>query len=66
MNDETKNRCILFHSMKEAGFQNYEEEWWHYDYGNVTWARKAHKLQAIYGPIIATIEQHEIKEYRFI
>lgn len=60
------NRRILFHSMKEAGFQNYEEEWWHYDYGNVTWARKAHQLQAIYGPIIATIEQHEIKEYRFI
>ena len=52
--------------MTEAGFQNYEEEWWHYDYGNVTWARKAHKQQAIYGPIVATIEQHEVKEYHFI
>lgn len=61
-----KNRRILFHSMNEAGFYNYEEEWWHYDYGNVTWARKAHEQQAIYGPIIATIEQNEVKEYRFI
>ena len=61
-----KNRRILFHSMTDAGFQNYEEEWWHYDYGNVTWARKADKQQAIYGPILATIEQNEVKEYRFI
>ena len=61
-----KNRRILFHSMTEAGFQNYEEEWWHYDYGNVSWARKAHKQQAIYGPIIATIEKNEVKEYHFI
>lgn len=61
-----KNRRILFHSMTDVGFQNYEEEWWHYDFGNVTWARKAHEQQAIYGPIVATIEQNEMKEYRFI
>lgn len=61
-----KNRRILFHSMTDAGFQNYEEEWWHYDYGNVTWARKADKQQAIYGPILATIKQNEVEEYQFI
>ena len=61
-----KNRRLLFHSMTNAGFQNYEEEWWHYDFGNVTWARKSREKQAIYGPLSATIEQYELKEYRFI
>lgn len=59
------NRRILFHCMTQAGFQNYEEEWWHYDYGNRAWARKSNKDQCLYGPIIATIEQNELKEYRF-
>jgi zinc D-Ala-D-Ala dipeptidase len=60
-----KNRRLLFHSMTNAGFQNYEEEWWHYDFGNVTWARKTNATHANYGPIIAQIEGHELKEYRF-
>lgn len=60
-----KNRRLLFHSMTQAGFQNYEEEWWHYDFGNVTWAKKANAQAAIYGPIIATIKQHEVKGYQF-
>ncbi|MBD8037198.1 M15 family metallopeptidase [Solibacillus sp. A46] len=59
------NRRILFHCMTQAGFQNYEEEWWHYDYGNRAWARKLYKDQCMYGPIIATIEQNELKEYQF-
>ena len=24
--------------MEDAGFTNYEEEWWHFDYGNQNWA----------------------------
>ena len=60
-----KNRRLLFHSMSQVGFQNYEEEWWHYDFGNVTWAKKAQESAAHYGPIIATIEKYELKEYRF-
>lgn len=32
-------RRILYHSMIEAGFTNYSEEWWHYDLGNRIWAK---------------------------
>ncbi|MGN7479312.1 M15 family metallopeptidase [Solibacillus silvestris] len=60
------NRRILFHCMTNAGFHNYEEEWWHYDFGNKTWASKEQTDYAIYGPIAAVIQQHLLKEYRFI
>ena len=60
-----KNRRMLFNCMSCAGFENYSEEWWHYDFGNVTWARKAHETTAFYGAIIATIEKNELKEYRY-
>lgn len=32
------NRRLLRRTMLEAGFRNYEEEWWHYDFGNLPWA----------------------------
>lgn len=44
------NRRILFHSMIDAGFTNYSNEWWHFDYGNQFWA-KIKKTKAIYGLI---------------
>jgi len=33
-----KNRRILYNIMIDAGFTNYPNEWWHYDYGDVNWA----------------------------
>lgn len=60
-----KNRRMLYNCMTDAGFENYSEEWWHYDFGNVTWARKAHEPTAHYGAIIATIEKNELKGYRY-
>lgn len=45
-----RNRRLLFHSMSKAGFTNYSEEWWHFDYGNQFWATIL-GLVAIYGPI---------------
>jgi len=38
--DETvkKNRRILYHAMRKAGFTNYPNEWWHYDYGDCFYA----------------------------
>ncbi|MEG0471433.1 MAG: M15 family metallopeptidase [Solibacillus sp.] len=60
-----KNRRLLFNCMSCAGFENYSEEWWHYDFGNVTWAKKAHEPTAFYGAIIATIENNELKGYRY-
>ena len=42
------NRRTLYHIMILSGFTNYEEEWWHYDYGNQWWAAKQNSV-AIYG-----------------
>jgi D-alanyl-D-alanine dipeptidase len=39
-----KNRRILYWAMTEAGFQNYANEWWHYDYGTQLWAKKTNRL----------------------
>ena len=32
------NRRLLYTVMTEAGFTNYPEEWWHFDYGDAFWA----------------------------
>ena len=32
-----RNRRMLFHIMKAAGFVNLPSEWWHYDYGDRFW-----------------------------
>lgn len=29
------NRRLLVHSMSKLGFTNYENEWWHFDFGNI-------------------------------
>ena len=34
------NRMILYNCMIKAGFTNIETEFWHYDYGNRSWAKK--------------------------
>ena len=34
------NRRLLYTVMTEAGFTNYNEEWWHYDYGDAFWAAR--------------------------
>jgi zinc D-Ala-D-Ala dipeptidase len=44
------NRRLLFHIMSQAGFTNYQEEWWHYDFGNQFWGVITGK-KALYGEI---------------
>ena len=34
------NRMILYNCMIKAGFTNIETEFWHYDYGNRSWAKE--------------------------
>jgi D-alanyl-D-alanine dipeptidase len=34
-----RNRRLLYHLMAGQGFTNYQEEWWHYDFGDTTWAQ---------------------------
>ncbi len=38
-----KNRRYLFHTLWNVGFVGYEEEWWHYSYGDQFWAKKLGK-----------------------
>jgi D-alanyl-D-alanine dipeptidase len=45
-----QNRRLLYHVMTSAGFSNYPEEWWHFDYGNQFWAKITGKT-AIYSVI---------------
>ena len=42
--DETvrRNRRLLHHAMRQAGFTHYSAEWWHFDYGDGPWARRTH------------------------
>jgi D-alanyl-D-alanine dipeptidase len=46
-----KNREILYSVMHKAGFSNYSEEWWHWSYGDRSWAMKKNKKYAIYGTV---------------
>lgn len=46
-----QNRMLLKSVMEGAGFTNYPEEWWHYDYGNPLWAETTGKMVAKYGSV---------------
>lgn len=45
------NRKTLLRLMTQAGFTNYESEWWHYDYGDRNWALKNGLDEVYYGYI---------------
>ncbi|MGM9988211.1 MAG: M15 family metallopeptidase [Bacillaceae bacterium] len=50
MNEEIRmRRRILYNSMKLSGFVNYQEEWWHYEFGSQAWAKEMGAPYAIYG-----------------
>lgn len=46
-------RRLLYHAMIGAGFSNYPEEWWHYDFGNAFWR---HFGKVGDGPVYRTID----------
>ncbi len=50
--EQIKNRKMLLDIMQKAGFINYPLEWWHYSYGDRTWAAYSKKDQCFYGPIV--------------
>ncbi len=43
-----KNRRILYWSLKEEGFENYPNEWWHYSFGDQMWAFFSNRKEAFY------------------
>lgn len=48
------NRRLLYHIMIDVGFENFTEEWWHYDFGDQFWA-SYNGEHAIYGA--ATLDE---------
>lgn len=44
-----RNRRVLFHLMKNAGFAVHPREWWHYSYGDQLWAMLTEQAAAFYG-----------------
>jgi D-alanyl-D-alanine dipeptidase len=44
------NRRLLYHTMVNADFSGYDEEWWHFDFGNQFDAARTGKTNAIFGP----------------
>ncbi|MFP7200869.1 M15 family metallopeptidase [Lysinibacillus halotolerans] len=63
--DALQNRRLLYNCMTAVGFANYLGEWWHYDYGNIQWARRMGEKKAQYGGVEVTIENNLVKEFRF-
>lgn len=45
----TENRRLLYTAMFHAGFANYPNEWWHYEFGTRRWAGHTQAPQALYG-----------------
>jgi D-alanyl-D-alanine dipeptidase len=43
------NRRLLYWIMTEAGFVNYANEWWHYSWGDRSWAAAIGAPAALYG-----------------
>jgi zinc D-Ala-D-Ala dipeptidase len=43
------NRRFQYYLLTEVGFTNYNQEWWHYDFGNQFWARVKNEKYSIYG-----------------
>ncbi|NMB56041.1 MAG: M15 family metallopeptidase [Leptolinea sp.] len=48
-NEFLQDRRLLFHCMRDAGFTNFPNEWWHFDYGDQFWASISKSDHAIYG-----------------
>lgn len=46
-----KNRNTLLKALEGTGLINYPEEWWHYSYGDHSWAILKGEKEAIYGPL---------------
>jgi D-alanyl-D-alanine dipeptidase len=53
-----RNRQVMYDALTKAGFSNYPEEFWHWSYGDIWWAKRNHKPHALYG-IITKVESGE-------
>ncbi len=44
-------RRMFGNAMLKAGFAPYQQEWWHWSYGDRYWAYQQHQPHAIYGSV---------------
>ena len=44
-------RRRIYHLLTSVGFASYDEEWWHFDFGNQFWAKATNRSTAIYGKV---------------
>jgi D-alanyl-D-alanine dipeptidase len=49
--EQKENRLMLLTAMLDAGFASLMSEWWHYSYGDQTWAWFYGKTNSLYSPI---------------
>ena len=47
----SRNRAILCAAMRQGGFSNYPLEWWHWSYGDSSWAFRTKAPVAVYGAV---------------
>lgn len=45
------NRALLRTALLDAGFTPDSDEWWHFDYGNQSWALRSGQQAALYGEV---------------
>lgn len=62
-NECLHNRRLLWNVMTYAGFSNYPDEWWHFDYGNQFHASRTGR-PAIYGAATFSAENAEWEQMR--
>lgn len=58
------NRRFFYQVMKNAGFSNYPEEWWHWSYGDQMWATCLGKEFAIYGGVKMSEVNRQFEQMR--
>ena len=54
----TNNRKIMFNALRRAGLSNVQNEFWHWSFGDIGWARRSKQKYAIYG-VIADIKKED-------
>lgn len=55
-NTARDNQRWLHEIMTENGFGVYEDEWWHFDFGNQLWALTTGKDKALFGEVVDPIQ----------
>ena len=59
-------RSLLFSVMEQAGFVQHPNEWWHFSYGDQSWAWTSNQGIAIYGAALEVSKDITLSEPRLV